>query len=270
MKFCYWYVRPDNNGLTTTAWRRRPDDDGLTTKAWQRRPDDEGLMAALLAWWQQPDKYGLTMTCSRRPDNDSRRTTAGQQQLNDDGLNTALLAWWWRRWPDHDGLTIMTWGLWPMGWQQWPENEDGQMTTAWGWQPNDSQMMTATQWQHKPALLDNALRIQNRPNDSKLKTPQASFWGRFACQSLTLLKLKNAFCLPNKGSKNEGWPHRSCFGKHDSFHFAISRPCVTIITAAATQFWLLLVLADHELLFLSSTRSLPQQFSWWALECKDA
>ena len=89
----------------------------------------------------------------------------------------------------------------------------------------------------------------NRPNDCKLQTPQVIFWGRFACQSLTLLKLKNAFCLPNKGSKNEGWPHRSCFGKHDSFHFAISRPCVTIITAAATQFWLLLVLADHELLF---------------------
>ena len=160
-------------------------------------------------------------------------------------------AYWWRL--GNDGLTAAA------AWRRRLDNNN-LMTARWRLPGNDGINL------HFLVLLC----VPNRPNDCKLQTPQVIFWGRFACQSLTLLKLKNAFCLPNKGSKNEGWPHRSCFGKHDSFHFAISRPCVTIITAAATQFWLLLVLADHELLFLSSTRSLPQQFSWWALECKDA
>ena len=211
--------------------------------------------------WQWPAHDGLTMTAGEQlPDNNSWTTTA------------------WTRlyWPDddEDGLTTTAWRLWPEDYGRWVDNNGLKTKTARWQQPEDDSLMTARWWlpPNDSIILHFwvLLCVQTRPNDSKLKTPQASFWGRFACQSLTLLKLKNAFCLPNKGSKNEGWPHRSCFGKHDSFHFAISRPCVTIITAAATQFWLLLVLADHELLFLSSTRSLPQQFSWWALECKDA
>ena len=46
---------------------------------------------------------------------------------------------------------------------------------------------------------------------------------------------KDAFCLPNKGSKNQGWPHRSCFGKHDSFHLGIYSPYTSELSTLKLQ-----------------------------------